>query len=236
MSRTPLFLAASLFAIAACQPAADAPDDLVAETPPPVEEPTAEEVVAEVETEIGAEDAAVAEVATEAPVEAATEADHDHGDDHEHEDGEHDHAEDEHDHDHDHAGGEAHVHGLSELAATLDGSVLSVSIEGALANFDLDESLREIADPAPYATGTVEIIGGDCTQTDSAVGIRPIGDHGNMTIDLTYTCANVDGLEAINVTGFESFAGFEEVNAVFLTDIGQTAETLTESDTRLDLD
>ncbi|MHA7898616.1 MAG: ZrgA family zinc uptake protein [Henriciella sp.] len=245
MSRTPLFLAASLFAIAACQPAADAPDDLVAETPPPVEEPAVEELVADVESETVAVESAITEGAAEAeaPVEAATEEDHDHGEDHdhEHEDSEHDHAEDahdhgdDHDHDHDHAGGEAHVHGLSELAATLDGSALSVSIEGALANFDLDESLREIADPAPFATGTVEIIGGDCTQTDSAVGVRPVGDHGNMTIDLTYTCANVDGLEAINVIGFDSFAGFEQVNAVFLTEIGQTAETLTESDTRLDL-
>ena len=52
-----------------------------------------------------------------------------------------------HDHDdHDHAGGEAHVHGLSELAVSLDGATVSISLEGALANFDLDESLRSLDD------------------------------------------------------------------------------------------
>ena len=56
-----------------------------------------------------------------------------------------------------------------------------------------------------------------------------------MIIDLTYDCSAPDAIEAINVTGFASFVGFEEVNAVFLTDAGQTAETLTESDTRLDI-
>ena len=259
MSRSSLFIAASVHVLAACQPAAEAPEEIVAETPPVVAEETVAETATEVAETVEAEvEAAVAEVVAEEMSEAE-DADHDHdhegeehdhGDEHDHEGEAHDHAEDAHDHDenhdhdahdhgddddHDHAGGEAHVHGLSDLAASLDGNTLSVNVEGAMANFDLDETLRTLDDTTPFSTGTVEVIGGDCTMSGSDVSIRPINDHGNLVIDLTYTCGAPDGLEAINVTGFQTFAGFEQVNAVYLTDTGQVAETLTESDTRLDL-
>ncbi len=127
------------------------------------------------------------------------------------------------------------MHGLSELAASVQGTTLSISVEGALANFGLDESLRELSDTAPYTDGIVAIQGGDCTRDSASASIRPIGDHGNLMIDLTYTCAAVDTLTGIDVTGFANFSGFEQVDAVFLADAGQTAESLTASDTVLDL-
>lgn len=248
MSRTSLIVAVGGLALAACQPASEAPQELSAETPPVAEE-------------VAEEAAAAAEEPAEAVAEA--EADHDHEDEHDHADEDHEHDDDhgdevhdhgdEHDHedhahedthdegdhddhDHDHAGGEAHVHGLSDLAASLDGAVLSINVEGALANFDLDESLRTLDDTTAYTDGTVAIIGGECSQTSAAASVRPIGDHGNLVIDWTYECADAGAIEAIDVIGFQSFAGFAEVNAVFLTGTDQTAETLTVSDTRLDLD
>lgn len=215
MSRTSLFLAASFLVLAACQPAAEPSDDLVVETPPTV----VEEVVVET-------------------VEADSVADEhsDHNEDHNEHD-EHDHDEDhaEDDEHHDHAGGEAHVHGLSDLAISIDANTVSVSLEGALANFDLDESLRTLDDATPYTDGIVDLVGGECTRETSDVSIRAIGDHGNLTVDLVYSCAAIDGLSAINVTAFSAFEGFEEVNAVILTETGQTASTLTASNTRLDL-
>ena len=234
MSRSVFLLAASSLALVACQPAEQAADTLEPEVPPVVEQTAEiEEVVAPTEeavteTTIAVED----DVASE---EHADEHDHDGEHDGDHEDHGHDDHAGEDDHDHDHAGGEAHVHGLSDLAASLDGTFLSVSVEGALANFDLDESLRTLDDASPYADGTVEIIGGDCTRDSAVASIRPIGDHGNLMIDLTFTCAAPESIEGIEVTGFQSFAGFEEVNAVYLTDAGQTAETLTEGNTRLDI-
>lgn len=256
MSRSCLLLAASVLVLSACQPAVDAPEELVVETPPVVEDVVASDDsdTVEIAAEDAAADAAVVEVAAQPEAEDTHDhdGDHDHGDDgHDHEedhdhghDEDHDHGDD-HDHDHsddhdhgdghDHGGGEAHVHGLSDLAATLDGSTLTISIEGAMANFDLDETLREISDPDTYAAGTVEVVGGACTQSSSDVSVRPIQEHGNLMIDLTYECGDVGALEAIEVTGFTTFAGFEEVNAVYLTESGQTAETLTASDTRLDL-
>lgn len=243
MIRSSLFAAASALALAACQPAADSSDEtLVAETPP----------VAEESADVVAADAnEVAETVEVTAADAEGEAhDHDeeHGDDNhdeeDHDDHDHeDHDEDEHeDHDHaddqdghDHAGGEAHVHGLSDLSVSLDGDNVSISVEGALANFDIDESLRTLDDAAPYTDGVVDLIGGDCARDQADASIRPIGDHGNLMIDLVYTCAAIDALEAVTVTGFESFSGFEEVNAVVLTDAGQTAATLTKAETRLDL-
>ena len=257
MIRTSLLIASSVLALSACQPASDAPQDtVVAEAPPVVSE---DAVVEEVEAPV-AEPEATADVAADTEDMAAEEDhdhahdgdhehdhssdaehedDHDHDEAHDHEDG-HDHGDahdhgDDHDHDHDHAGGEAHVHGLSDLAVSLDGASVSVSLEGALANFDLDESLRTVEDPAPYTDGIVTLIGGDCTRDQAGVSIRPIGDHGNMMIDMTYSCAAIDSLEAIDVTGFANFSGFEEVNAVVLTESGQTAKTLSASETRLDL-
>ncbi len=215
MSRTSLFLAASFLVLAACQPAAEPSDDLVAETPPTV----VEEVVVE-----------TVEADSVADEHSDHNEDHDEHDEHDHDE---DHAED--DEHHDHAGGEAHVHGLSDLAISIDATTVSVSLEGALANFDLDESLRTLDDATPYTDGIVDLVGGECTRETSDVGIRAIGDHGNLTVDLVYSCAAIDGLSAINVTAFSAFEGFEEVNAVILTETGQTASTLTASNTRLDL-
>lgn len=215
MSRTSLFLAASFLVLAACQPAAEPSDDLVAETPPTV----VEEVVVE-----------TVEADSVADEHSDHNEDHDEHDEHDHDE---DHAED--DEDHDHAGGEAHVHGLSDLAISIDATTVSVSLEGALANFDLDESLRTLDDATPYTDGIVDLVGGECTRETSDVSIRAIGDHGNLTVDLVYSCAAIDGLNAINVTAFSAFEGFEEVNAVILTETGQTASTLTASNTRLDL-
>lgn len=255
MSRSVFLLAASAIALVGCQPAEEAAGTLEAEVPPPIAEETTEVEVAAAETT-----EAIVEVAAE-PVEADADTgddhdheehgdgedhdhseddhgddDHDHGeDDHDHGGDDHDHGEDDHDHDHDHAGGEAHVHGLSDLAASLEGSTLSVNVEGALANFDLDESIRTLDDTTPYTDSLVAIVGGDCSRDSASATIRPISDHGNLIVDLTYTCASPDAIEAIDVTGFQTFAGFEEVKAVYLTDAGQTAETLTESDTRLDI-
>src|SRR6056297_1789576 len=114
MSRSSLYLAASLLVLAACQPATDTTDDLVAEAPPIVAEDAGD---ASAETDVQAlEEAApdatetVAAPAEDTPMEATSsvaEADdaeheaHDHDEHEAHSDEDHDH---DHDHDHDGAG------------------------------------------------------------------------------------------------------------------------------------
>lgn len=234
MSRSPLFLAASLLVLAACQPAADAPQDLVAEAPPPVVDSESQPVEAE-SVEANAPEAlpetvSVAEVTGDAP--APEDDGHAHaGHDEEHAHDEHGEAHE----DHDHAGGEAHVHGVSELAVNLDGDRLTLSLEGALANFGLDETLRTLDDPAQYMDGIVALVGGGCIRDDARIEIRPIGDHGNLIIDHYYTCATMSDLSSLTVTAFERYPAFEEVNAVVLTDATQTASTLTAASPDMDL-
>ena len=248
MLRSSLFAAASVLVLSACQPASEAPiDDVVAETPPVEIEEAVEVVVEETVTDADTVEVAAADTDDAAPDHEGDHdeeghdeeghEDHDHGDDHAEDEHDHDdHAEDEHDHDdHDHAGGEAHVHGLSDLAVSLEGNTVSVSVEGALANFDLDETIRTLDNTTPYSDNLVALIGGDCVRDQADVSIRPIGDHGNLTVDMVYTCADIGALEAIDVTAFGTFSGFEEVNAVVLTETDQTASTLTASAPRLDL-
>lgn len=250
MLRSSLFAAASVLVLSACQPASEAPTDaVVAETPPVEVEDVVEVVVEDTVT-----DADTAEVAVTDPDEAV----HDHDDEHSedghteddqgdhaqedaHADDEHDHDHDAHNHDeddhddHDHAAGEAHVHGLSDLAVSLDGDTVSISLEGALANFDLDETTRTLDDTTPYSDNLVALVGGDCARDQADVSIRPIGDHGNLTVDMVYSCGDIGALQAIDITAFGAFSGFEQVNAVILTETGQTASTLTASAARLDL-
>ena len=253
MTRYSILLGVSVFALAACQPAEEAAGALEAETPPVMAEEVVVEEVVETPEAVVETVAADADMETPDGQESAETEDHDHDHDHDHEHGDDeahaDHDHDGHDHEahdhdehgdhdhggHDHGAGETHVHGLSELAASVDGSTLSISLEGALANFGLDETIRELPDPAPYTDGVVAVQGGDCTRDTASASIRPIGDHGNLMVDLTYTCAAIGALSGIDVTGFANFAGFEQVDAVFLSDAGQTAESLIASDTVLDL-
>ncbi len=248
MIRSSLFTAASVFVLAACQPAAETSEEtLIAETLPVVEEST-DVAASTADTEDAA--AAVEVAATDADADEHDHAEDDHdGDEHDHDEHDHeedhdghdhddDHADDhaDHDHeDHDHAGGEAHVHGLTDMAVAIDGSSVSISLDGALANFDLDESIRTLDDTTPYTDGIVSLVGGDCVQDGAIATIRPIGDHGNLMVDVTYTCAAIGSLEAIDVNAFEQFSGFEEVNAVILNETDQSAATLTGSSARIDL-
>ncbi len=231
MTRSTQILIAAISAIfaTACQPA-EVIEDAPAPPPASVAENT-ETVVAE-------------GPAPEAP--AAPEG-HDHDDEghaetgHQDEEG-HDHADKEHsDHDHDeaehdHAGGEAHVHGHGDLAVSLSETTIAVSLEAPLANFGLNESDTEIENSSLYTDSLVTLVGGDaCTRSEASVMARSNGDHGNMAIDLLYACPDVKAVTAIDVTVFSAFSGFEDIDAVVLTDAGQSASELTPDAARLTL-
>ncbi len=213
MSRSLLLLAASVLALAACQPADEPTGSLEAETPPVAEDVIMTETIETVVTPAAVE-----------PADDHQDEDHDahaeHGDDDDHDD---------------RAGGEAHVHGHAELAVSVEQNTLSISLEAPLDNFGLPESQTTVDDDTPYTDGIVTLIGGDCTRDGAGVALRSNGDHGSMTVDLTYTCTAGAMADAIDVTAFGNFAGFEEIDAVALTDSGQSAAALTRSSTRLDL-
>lgn len=224
MPRTTL-LYTGLISVAAvllvgCQPAAEAPDapptppavtnDAVAPAPP---EASATETVSHDDHE---DDAAHADHEGE-----DAHKDHDEHDEHEGHDDHNGHS----DHD-DHAGGEAHVHGHAELAVVRDGNTITVSLESPLANYGLSETETDLGDTTRYADQTAELIGGECLRTERSVSARSDGQHGQMVIDLTFSCDDASVITGVKVLAFDAFSGFEEIDAVALTDSGQSAVSL----------
>ncbi len=128
---------------------------------------------------------------------------------------------------HDHAGGEAHVHGAANLSVSREGDQYFIFLEAPMANFGFSESASEIPADHTLTEDTVALIGGACAQTAKAVSVDSDGHHGSITVDLTYTCTRPDAVSAVQFTAFESYPGFEHVDAIYLTETGQKAAELT---------
>ena len=235
-------LALSLLGVTACQPATQSDD---AATPEAIAEPAsagAETAIVEISApQETAASATEAQGETEAAEDHDDHADEAHPDDHnahaEHDDDGHDnHAEheghDSHDEEHDHAdpdsaGGEAHLHGHAELALTQTGDTLSVSLISPLANFGLSEASADLTDAQAYADNLIRLSGGDCSETERHVHAKSDGQHGTMEIEITYSCAAIDSLTSATIVLFETYTGFEEIDAVLLTPTEQVAAELT---------
>lgn len=228
MTKTPTVLAASLLAalaLTACGAANDETPTPAAPTPP---------IVSETDTQPPEPPAA--------PV-ADTDA-HNHGDESHDEDEHHDHdthAEDDHDeHDHDDGVGEAHVHGLSEMAMIVDGNTLSISFGGPLVNVlgfeheaktpeqeqavsDLKETLADVSNLVAIPTEA------GCNTLKRDVSIRVTGTHGTINVEYDLECTKVTAVREARVTGFDTFSGLETIDAIVITPAGQSAVSLTAS-------
>lgn len=166
------------------------------------------------------------------------EHDHEHDEDHAHHDDDHDHHDhDDHHHDHDHDGvGEAHVHGVGDLAVTRSGDQLTLTLEAPLANFSLAGSTRTLPDDFNAAGTSFTLLGdGGCTAEPSTTSIRAIGDHGNLTVTQVYSCTDIAAVSGVRVTAFEAYPGFETVNAIFLDENRQVPALLDPDNTDLSL-
>lgn len=203
----PLLAGAALSVLAACGPG----------TPPTAPGP------------VEADAALAAEVPAEHSHDANAE-DHAEGDAHDHEAGE------DHDHDHDHAGGAAHVHGIADLAFTIEGSKLTAELVSPLANFGLSEA-DGVFTPEVIAAlpDFITLTGGDCTAEPPAAEVDTSSGHTDGHVNFSWTCANAGGVTAARFAGFSAFPGFEKVNAVFVTDTAQKAAELTPSSPELSL-
>jgi len=212
-----------LIMLAACGGSEDT-GEIAAPPVPPT--PAAPEAVTE---EVSAPEAPEAPAPVETEAAETEEHDHEAHDHGEHEHGEdaheeHDHGEHEH---HDHAGGEAHVHGLAEMAITREGSRLTVTFESPTANFGFSEAASDLPEGNTVGEDTFAVIGGECLNEMTNVSAVSDGQHGSVSIEKRYSCSNIDGVSAVRVTAFEAYSGFETVDAVYLTDADQVAAELT---------
>ncbi|MEM9938905.1 MAG: DUF2796 domain-containing protein [Pseudomonadota bacterium] len=241
----------ALALLASCAPANEtesaAANSEAGEAVAPINESSQETEVEELSVEdVASTEAEEVETVAAEPEEAHAhdDHDHDHDEDHAHE-GEHDHEDehahedghDDHDHDHDHAGGEAHVHGESDLLIAIEGENVSVSFESPLANLiGFEHEPKTDAESEAYnamrdslaESDTVLSFSeaADCTHYSSETSIRRSGDHATLIADYEFTCSDVDALTDGTVLAFAAFAGIESMDVVVVSETTQTETTL----------
>lgn len=130
------------------------------------------------------------------------------------------------------AGGEAHVHGAAELAATLDGTFVTITVDAPLANFGLSEKTgKKGSELEKLADGLTELMGdARCEIAERSAEIRRNGDHAALTLSIVWDCRRPSRLDGLLFTGFEMHEGFETVEAVYLGEDKQSAAVLTPDD------
>lgn len=143
---------------------------------------------------------------------------------------------DDHDHDHDTAGGAPHVHGLAELAITLENGEISARMISPLANFGLSEAEGVLTDTVIASLpGLVTLTGGDCRPATPRAAIDTSSGHADAAVDFTWTCRAPAAITAVRFDAFAAYPGFETISTVFLTDTAQRAGELTPSKPELSL-
>jgi len=158
--------------------------------------------------------------------EAVGDEDHAQHDEDEVEDEDHDHH---HDHDDEMAGGDIHQHGHAELALTLEGRQLSVSLISPLANFGLSEAKPDLSVTTLDEENIVQLQGGACQARSRELEVETDGQHGHLEIRVIFDCAEVGTLTEAEVTLFETYPGFDEIDAILLTEDAQIGAGLTKS-------
>lgn len=207
-----LLAGAALCVAASCGPGASAPASDTGAEP--------QEVVPLAEAE-GNAPADQAEGGSESEAHA-----HQEGEEHEHD----------HDEDHEHAGGTAHVHGIADLAFVVENGKLTAEMISPLANFGLSEAdgvfTQDVISALP---SLIELSGGNCSAEAPVGEVDTSSGHTDGHVEFSWVCQNPNAVEAARFTGFETFPGFETINAVFVGETVQKAAELTPSSPELSL-
>lgn len=135
-----------------------------------------------------------------------------------------------HDHDGDHAGGEAHVHGLADLAITREGNKFMGELISPMANFGLAETDGAFTDVVTAElSGLLEVEGGECTAAVPHPMTDNSGEHTDGIVHFVWTCSKPDDVRLVRFAGFTAFPVFEKVSTIYITDAEQKAGDLTPS-------
>jgi len=186
------------------------------------------------------------------PVVAHDHHDHDKHthDKHDHEMHDHDHHGHHHHHDDDaHRQHGVHVHGHGALGVALEGPTLEIVLEAPAANFlgfehapRTDDEKKAVAEANAKLSAPDRLFvpdqDADCSveaQSIDMSGLEPEAEHSDITVQYRFICAQSGALTALTLDLFEAFPGFEEIEAVILSDKGQSAATLTPQSHRLSL-
>ena len=185
---------------------------------------------------------AAAPAATEAAPAEGTDDDEDH-DDEDHEDEDHD-DEDHDDEDHEDEGAAglgAHEHGAGDLFVAWSGNAVAIDLISPANNLfgfeyeaETDEDIAIVDDALNYLSGSAAFAFNDeagCSPDDDAnISTEAEGTHSEVTASWEFTCENPESLTELDATGlFEQFPRFEDVDAQWASDSGQSAAELSAS-------
>ncbi len=203
-------LLAGLILLAACGPA---------EAPAPAAENETARVNADVDASSANEAPTSYTETAEAPVaDKSADHDHEHGHDHEHDQ----HAKS--------GAGTTHVHGIGNLAVTMENSSVSAQLIAPLANFGLSEAEGVFSDQVIAALPRlISITGGECQAARPVAVIDRSSGHTDADITFNWTCARPEKILSVRFDGFATFAGFEKVSVLVQTGTRQQAAELTPS-------
>lgn len=168
---------------------------------------------------------------------SATEVDYEHDHDHDHHS----------DHSHDSLG--AHVHGLGYLSAAVVGNEFVLSLQapmGDLIGFEhapRNEEQRQQASqvmahltsaewlqiPANAACSQIAVVAPNAEDIDSFTG------HGDILVELSYTCAQPDNLNHFSVALFTNYPMLERIDVQWLREHEQGAMQISQGQTRVRL-
>lgn len=137
--------------------------------------------------------------------------------------------------------GEVHEHGKGEMAITLDGTTLTVSLEAPLESFasfehepetpEQRQELQDVRADFMRVSRNVEINDqAGCEFSARDVAFRHSGSHGSIMVDYAFDCALPDELTSVRLRTFDAYPGLETVEAVFLSGDEQKAKMLDPED------
>lgn len=137
--------------------------------------------------------------------------------------------------------GEVHEHGKGEMAITLDGTMLTVSLEAPLESFasfehepETPEQRQELQDVRAgfmRVSRNVAVNGqAGCQFNTREVAFRHTGDHGSVMVDYGFECETPSELSSVRLRTFDEYPGLETVDTVFLSGDEQKAKTLDPED------
>ena len=170
---------------------------------------------------------AAAPAATEAAPAEGTDDDEDHDDeDHEDEGA---------------AGLGAHEHGAGDLFVAWSGNAVAIDLISPANNLfgfeyeaETDEDIAIVDDALNYLSGSAAFAFNDeagCSPDDDAnISTEAEGTHSEVTASWEFTCENPESLTELDATGlFEQFPRFEDIDAQWASDSGQSAAELSAS-------
>jgi hypothetical protein len=131
---------------------------------------------------------------------------------------------------------DAHEHGHATLAVTVQDDTLVAAFDAPLASFGVTEDPQTREDEAEIEALEIAFgdetqiitLGGDvgCRVNSRSTGTRITSGHGELQIEYSYSCNDIDALKSIRLNAFEAYPALSQIDAIYVSDTDQIAAEL----------